>query len=81
MKSISCKTLLPPDGLDVLIIIPHARGGGHKLVDALHGGGSPVIEKTALYKQKWPELKQIYFSTLGKFNLLNFLENSFIKIV
>ena len=24
--------------------------GGHKLVDALHGGGSPVIEKVALYR-------------------------------
>ena len=24
--------------------------GGHKLIDALHGGGSPVIEKVALYR-------------------------------
>ena len=24
--------------------------GGHKLVDALHGGGSPVIEKVAIYR-------------------------------
>jgi 4-hydroxybutyryl-CoA dehydratase/vinylacetyl-CoA-Delta-isomerase len=24
--------------------------GGHKLVDYLHGGGSPVIEKVAIYR-------------------------------
>jgi len=24
--------------------------GGHKLIDALHGGGSPVIEKVAIYR-------------------------------
>ena len=24
--------------------------GGHKLVDALHGGGSPIIEKVAIYR-------------------------------
>jgi 4-hydroxyphenylacetate 3-monooxygenase/4-hydroxybutyryl-CoA dehydratase/vinylacetyl-CoA-Delta-isomerase len=24
--------------------------GGHKLVDALHGGGSPVIEKVGIYR-------------------------------
>lgn len=24
--------------------------GGHKLIDYLHGGGSPVIEKVAIYR-------------------------------
>jgi len=52
LKSISCKTLLPPDGLEAPIISPHARGGGHRLVDALHGGRSPVIEKAGIYRRK-----------------------------
>jgi len=27
-----------------------SQWGGHKLIDALHGGGSPVIEKVAIYR-------------------------------
>jgi aromatic ring hydroxylase len=27
-----------------------SQWGAHKLIDALHGGGSPVIEKVAIYR-------------------------------
>jgi hypothetical protein len=77
LKSISRKTLLPPDGLEAPIIIPYALGGGHKLVDALHGGGSPVIEKAGIYRRKWPELKQILFSNPGKMPLTQFFRKFF----
>lgn len=39
--------------------------GGHKLIDALHGGGSPVIEKVAIYRDHDLERSKNIVKKLG----------------
>ena len=39
--------------------------GGHKLIDALHGGGSPVIEKVAIYRDHNIEHSKNIFKKLA----------------
>jgi len=40
--------------------------GGHKLIDALHGGGLPVIEKVAIYRDADIERSKNIAKKLGE---------------
>ena len=84
-KNISCVTpRFPPkpaSGLRLFQDMMSSVWGGHKLIDALHGGGSPVIEKVAIYRDHNIEHSKNIFknwrvstyegSTKGIFRALN----------